>query len=369
MAILGGTILFFLLCKLIMWQCVYKENRYNLDLKGKHMLVTGGTAGIGLATVIALLEKGAMVIFTGRSEKAVKDTVISQLVQALEARVKETAGKGDQYVSMENDTLRANLQSLKSGKWDGEGNFVSESVNFRKTDFSDLTAVKRLGDWVVQTRVRLACLINNAGGFFGEFKETAQRLEWTQGVNHFSHHYLTELLLPQLEEEGRIINLSSQAHKGALNRKGRIEDWTNFMSRPKQGYNSWEQYCVSKLSNTLFTEAVQPLLDRKGLRVKIVSLHPGVVRSNFFEAVGFNCLQTLLWPFKWVFMKSLHQGIQTTLHCVHAPFDLLAGAGYYDNCSEGSKNLSVTRENADEFLRLSTAKLESTLNVQFVNLK
>jgi NAD(P)-dependent dehydrogenase (short-subunit alcohol dehydrogenase family) len=368
LAIFTGVLALLLLLKLIMWLFVYKVNPYNLDLKGKHVLVTGGTAGIGLGTVVALVEKGALVIFTGRSEKAVKDTVISQLEQALTARIEQTSGKGDQYSSMENESFKANLKSLKNGRFDEQGNFVSDSINFRKTDFSDLTDVRRLAEWVVKSNIKLASLINNAGGYFPDYKQTVQKLEWTQGVNHFSHHYLTELLLPNIEDEGRIINLSSAAHRQMHNRKGRIEDWRNFTGRPKEGYKGWEQYCVSKLSNTLFTEAAQPVINRKGLRIKVVSLHPGVVRSNFFEAFGMNCVQVLLWPFKWVFMKSLYQGIQTTLYCVHAPFDQLKGSGYYDNCGEGSKNSCVTRDNADEFLRLSTAKLESTLNVKFVNL-
>ncbi|RZQ62056.1 SDR family NAD(P)-dependent oxidoreductase [Amycolatopsis suaedae] len=47
------------------------------DLTGKVALVTGGTRGIGLATVRALAEAGATVVLTGRDESAAKETAAS----------------------------------------------------------------------------------------------------------------------------------------------------------------------------------------------------------------------------------------------------------------------------------------------------
>ncbi|MEV6641003.1 glucose 1-dehydrogenase [Amycolatopsis sp. NPDC051371] len=44
------------------------------DLSGRVALVTGGTRGIGLATVRALVEAGATVVLTGRDEARARDT-------------------------------------------------------------------------------------------------------------------------------------------------------------------------------------------------------------------------------------------------------------------------------------------------------
>ena len=47
----------------------------DLQLKGKVALVTGSTAGIGLAISSSLAGEGATVIINGRSEKRVADAI------------------------------------------------------------------------------------------------------------------------------------------------------------------------------------------------------------------------------------------------------------------------------------------------------
>lgn len=51
--------------------------RTGADLSGKVALVTGGTRGIGLATVRALAEAGATVVLTGRDETKAKEAAAS----------------------------------------------------------------------------------------------------------------------------------------------------------------------------------------------------------------------------------------------------------------------------------------------------
>src|SRR5271170_1785565 len=49
-----------------------RRREMNLGLKGKSAVVTGSTAGIGLAIAAALAEEGAAVIVNGRTEARVK---------------------------------------------------------------------------------------------------------------------------------------------------------------------------------------------------------------------------------------------------------------------------------------------------------
>src|SRR5580704_14334740 len=70
-----------------------------LELKGRRALVTGSTAGIGLATVEALAREGTHVILNGRTQARVdaaiarvRDTVPGALVEGVAADVSGAAG-------------------------------------------------------------------------------------------------------------------------------------------------------------------------------------------------------------------------------------------------------------------------------------
>jgi NAD(P)-dependent dehydrogenase (short-subunit alcohol dehydrogenase family) len=63
----------------------------DLHLKGKLALVSGSTAGIGLAIATMLAQEGARVIVNGRQQSSV-DKVVSQLGSATRSNVHGFAG-------------------------------------------------------------------------------------------------------------------------------------------------------------------------------------------------------------------------------------------------------------------------------------
>jgi tropinone reductase I len=90
------------------------------DLRNKKALVTGGTKGIGKATLIEFLELGAEVLFTSRCEKEVKN---------LESELREKGYKADGIVAD---------SSLKQDR-------------------------HIINDWINENWKRLDILVNNAG--------------------------------------------------------------------------------------------------------------------------------------------------------------------------------------------------------------
>src|SRR5579859_6442843 len=72
----------------------------DLDLKGKRALVTGSTAGIGLAIATTLAREGARVIVNGRSQASVDD-VVTKLQSAAGGLVQGFAGDLSQAASAE----------------------------------------------------------------------------------------------------------------------------------------------------------------------------------------------------------------------------------------------------------------------------
>jgi 3-oxoacyl-[acyl-carrier protein] reductase len=57
-----------------MEESVFFDQRIKMELKGKKILITGGSSGIGRATAIALKNSGAEVIVTGRTQEKLSRT-------------------------------------------------------------------------------------------------------------------------------------------------------------------------------------------------------------------------------------------------------------------------------------------------------
>ena len=95
--------------------------------------------------------------------------------------------------------------------------------------------------------------MNNAGIMaLPERETTVQGFEKQVGVNHMGHFLLTDLLINKVKasKEGRIINVSSLAHKGA-GKTVKTIDFNDLMA--EKSYVPWTSYFYSKLSNVYFT--------------------------------------------------------------------------------------------------------------------
>jgi len=196
-----------------------------IDMRGKTVLITGSTSGLGAEVAERLGAMGATIIVHGRSAERGKEVV---------------------------DAINAA----------GPGRAI-----FYQADLGSLAEVKALADRVKDEQSALHLLINNAGilGANGDPRQTsADGHELVFAVNYLSHFLLTRELLPLLESSApaRIVNVASIGQR-PLN-------FDDIMM--ESGFNTTSAYSQSKLAQIMFTITLSEQLDAS--KVTVNSLHP-----------------------------------------------------------------------------------------------
>ena len=125
-----------------------------MSMQGKVVVVTGSNIGIGLETAVGVAERGATTVLACRNQAKA------------EAAAKEVTQR----------------------TW-------NDDVHVVPLDLADLASVRKAADDTLSRWGRLDVLVNNAGGTWTQRQHTAQGIEYTFGVNHLGHFYLTNLLL------------------------------------------------------------------------------------------------------------------------------------------------------------------------------
>jgi NAD(P)-dependent dehydrogenase (short-subunit alcohol dehydrogenase family) len=203
------------------------------DLTGQTAIVTGASSGIGLETAKALIAHGARVVLAVRDEARGRDAA------------KVMPGPGSAEVALLD---LASLDSVRAfaGGWDGSP---------------------------------VDLLVNNAGVMIPPLSRTKDGFELQFGTNHLGHFALTNLILPRITSTGRVVTVSSDAH-----RFGRIDfDDLNWEHRR---YRAWRAYGQSKLANLLFTAELQRRLTEAGGAVLSMAAHPGYAATNLQSHSG-----------------------------------------------------------------------------------
>jgi NAD(P)-dependent dehydrogenase (short-subunit alcohol dehydrogenase family) len=135
-------------------------------MQGKHVLITGGTAGIGRETALGLARLGADVTLLGRD--------------------------------------RAKAERAAAAIRTASGN---DAVSALAADLADRDAVHQAAEEYRLRHKRLDVLLNNAGLFLPRREVTRDGQEWTFATVYLGHYLLTQLLLERLKaaEQGRIL--------------------------------------------------------------------------------------------------------------------------------------------------------------------
>jgi WW domain-containing oxidoreductase len=181
----------------------------------------------------------------------------------------------------------------------------------------------------------LDAVVCNAGIMALPRRETAFGIELQLFTNHVGHFLLVTGLLDRLADAGRVVMLSSDAHKAAPREGIRFDDLG-----AERSYSAWTAYGQSKLANLLFAKELARRL--AGSRRTANAVHPGVIHTNLGRHMP-AIARAALGLAEPLVLKSVPQGAATqTWAAVHPAAASLSGA-YLADC-----NVARPRRDADD---------------------
>ncbi len=251
-----------------------------LDLSGKTILLTGCNSGIGKETLRVLAMRGAHVVAAARTD--------------------EKASAACAEVGGETTPVACEL---------------SEPASVRAC----AARVKELGR-------PLSAIICNAGIMALPKLTLQQGYELQFFTNHVGHFILVTSLLDQLADDGRVVMLSSDAHKGAPREGIQFDNLDG-----SKGYRPWAAYGQSKLANLLFAKHLATRLEGTGKTAN--SVHPGVIHTNLSRSMNpaVNVALAIGAP---LVLKSAAQGAATQCYVAVHPGAAGVSGQYFADCNE-----------------------------------
>src|ERR1700721_2131870 len=208
-----------------------------VNLRGKRILVTGVSAGLGGETARSLAPHGANVVGAARDlDKA----------DAATAQVRKDA-------------------SANGG-----------SFELVALDLGDLKSVRDCADNILKKGEPFDVVIANAGVMATPFTYTKDGFEMQFGTNHLGHFVFVNKIASLIRAGGRLINLSSAGHRYA---DVNLED-PGFEKTP---YEPFVAYGRSKTANILFSVAFDSR--HRGRGVRAAAVHPGGIETELARHV------------------------------------------------------------------------------------
>jgi len=187
------------------------------------IMITGATDGLGRAIAAELARSGASLLLHGRSD----------------------------------DRGRATVDELRKAA-------PKASIAFYRADLSRLSEVLAMAEQICREQTRIDVLVNNAGIYMDDRRESPDGFELVFQVNYLSHVLLTRKLLPLLKAAApsRIVNVASAGQEEI--------DFEDLML--KRRYDGGVSYRRSKLAQIMFTFDLAEEL--RGDRITANTLHP-----------------------------------------------------------------------------------------------
>lgn len=217
---------------------------WNMDPKGKVVVITGATSGLGQAAAIDLAKRGARVFVVGRDAARANETL---------AEIKKAGGEAE----------------LTLG------------------DVSTVTGARKLARAILAQAPKIDVLINNAGGTFKTESKTSEGIETTFALNTLGAFVLEKELHGALSAaKGRVVNVAT----GFLdNFPVDVDD----LVAPKK-YGGTAQYGRSKQASVMMTVEQARRYEAEG--VTAVSIHPGIIMGTRFGGGQPKAMQLIVGP-------------------------------------------------------------------------
>lgn len=263
-----------------------EEVTEGLDLHGKTILVTGINSGLGHESARVLALRGARILGAARTREKAREAL---------------GGLAGEHVALE----------CELGEPASVRACVQEAAEHGPLDV----------------------LLCNAGIMALTERTIVHGQELQFLTNHIGHFILVTGLLPRLREDGRVVMLSSGAHKNAPPAGIQFDDLT-FSS----GYRPWSSYGQSKLANLLFARALSRRL--RGTARTANAVHPGVIATNLGRHIATGLprpiaatLGAMVPIANAVAMKTIPQGAATQCYVATHPSLARVSGEYFSHCN------------------------------------
>jgi dehydrogenase/reductase SDR family protein 12 len=272
------------------------------DLRGRNVLITGGSSGVGEAACEGFASAAATVYMLAR----------------------------------DHDRAARAIGRLESGLPSSAG-----TVKLELCDLSDLSEIRRFAE-SFQARVdRLDLLVHNAGVLLQERTHTPDGVELTFATNVLGPFLLTSLLLPSLlaAAPARVITVSSG---GMYTARLRPDD----LQLENEPFDGAHFYAHTKRAQVTLTRA---WADRFGAdRIAFHAMHPGWVDTPGLRT-SLPRFRRLMRPL----LRDARQGADTVVWLgTHPELEPATGGFWHDRAPRPEHRLRWTRESPEDGARL-----------------
>ena len=243
--------------------CRMARELHTGTLKGKTLLVTGATRGLGSGIASHLAASGARMVLPLRD-----GTQTAALRKSLAARasavVREFAEDPGSVTELKEEDV--DILSLSVG-----------------LELGSLTSIEGFIDVLSAQGIVLDCVVNNAGMVPISQGLTTDGFERAFGINYLGTVYFTQLLVQRglLRPDGKVVNISSEEHRLASLAphlpQGSTSDALPLGKVPTDAsmFNAMDRYAYSKLLLTTYSHE----LDRR-ISQDVIDICPGPVASE-----------------------------------------------------------------------------------------